>query len=315
MKNFNHFLLVITAFGVLFTSCSKDGPIGPAGPAGNTGTTGATGAVGATGADGTKIYSGTVVPAATLGANGDFYLNTATSMIYGPKTAAGWGTATSLVGATGSTGATGATGATGVAGVAGSKILSGTGVPAASVGSNGDYYLDPTNYLFYGPKASGAWPVPINLKGPKGDPGTANVIYSDWVTPSTYTKNTVFGTVYFTADIPASKVTQAILDQGSIIVYGKLNGYTTLIWPTNQVANLPISITYMIGAASNIDVWSALSSVGSIRISLTSSTNAYAGISNAHQFRYVIIPGGVNTLSNVNAKNYDEVKQVLHLRD
>lgn len=306
MKNFNYFLFVITAVAVVFASCSKDGPIGPAGPAGTTGATGATGAVGATGADGTKIYSGTVVPAATLGANGDFYLNTATSMLYGPKTAAGWGTATNLIGATGATGATG---------VAGSKILSGTGVPAASVGSNGDYYLDPANYLFYGPKASGAWPVPINLKGAKGDPGTANVIYSDWVTPSTYTKTTIFGTVYFTADIAASKVTQAILDQGTVIVYGKLNGYNPVIWPTDQVANLPISITYMSGVVSNIDVWSALNTVGSIRISLTSSTNAYGSISNAHQFRYIIIPGGVHTLSNVNSKNYDEVKQVLHLRD
>lgn len=312
MKNFNHFLLVITATTVLFTSCGKDGPIGPAGPIGTTGATGATGAVGATGADGTKIYSGAVVPAATLGANGDFYLNTATSMLYGPKTAAGWGTAKSLIGATGAPGATGATGATGVAG---SKILSGTGVPAASVGSNGDYYLDPTNYLFYGPKASGTWPVPINLKGAKGDPGTANVIYSDWVTPSTYTKTTIFGTINFTADIAASKVTQAILDQGTVIVYGKLDGYNPVIWPAAQVANLPISITYMSGTTSNIDVWSALSTVGSIRISLTSSTNAYNSISNAHKFRYIIIPGGVHTLSNVNSKNYDEVKQALHLRD
>nr|WP_199082436.1 collagen-like protein [Pedobacter sp. ASV19] len=312
MKIFNHFLLVITAVVVVFTSCSKDGPIGPAGPAG---TTGATGAVGATGADGTKIYSGTVVPAATLGANGDFYLNTATSMLYGPKTAAGWGTAKSLIGATGATGTTGATGATGATGVAGSKILSGTGVPAASVGSNGDYYLDPSNYLFYGPKANGAWPVPINLKGAKGDPGTANVIYSDWITPSTYTKATVFGTIYFTADIAASKVTQAILDQGTVIVYGKLDGYISSIWPTDQVANLPISITYMSGTTPNIDVWSALSTVGSIRISMTSSINAYGAISNAHQFRYVIIPGGVHTLSSVNSKNYGEVKQVLHLRD
>jgi len=303
MKNFNHFLFVITAVAVVFSACSKEGPIGPVGPAG---TTGATGAVGATGADGTKIYSGTVAPAATLGANGDFYLNTATSMLYGPKTAAGWGTATSLIGATGAAGATG---------VAGSKIISGTGVPAASAGSNGDYYLDPANYLFYGPKANGVWPVPINLKGAKGDPGTANVIYSDWITPSTYTKTTVFGTVYFTADIAASKVTQAILDQGTVIVYGKLNGYNPVIWPTDQVANLPISITYMSGAVSNIDIWSALGTVGSIRISLTSSTNAYSSISNAHQFRYVIIPGGVHTLSNVNSKNYDEVKQALHLRD
>ncbi|WP_214227385.1 hypothetical protein [Pedobacter sp. B4-66] len=300
MKKFNHFLLAITTATVLFTSCGKDGPIGPAGP------TGTTGAIGATGADGTKIYSGNVAPAAALGATGDFYLNTVTSILYGPKTAAGWGTSKSLIGATGSTGATGSPG---------SKIISGTGVPAASVGSNGDYYLNPANYLFYGPKVGGAWPVPINLKGAKGDPGTANVIYSDWVTPGTYTKTTIFGTVYFTADIAASKVTQAILDQGTVIVYGKLVGYNPVVWPTDQVANLPISITYLNGGNSNIDIWSALSTAGSIRISMTSSSNLYGSIANTHKFRYIIIPGGVQTLSRVNSKNYDEVKQTLHLRD
>ncbi|MEO6630153.1 MAG: hypothetical protein ABIN13_00485, partial [Mucilaginibacter sp.] len=220
--------------------------------------------------------------------------------------AAGWGAPTSLKGATGATGATGA---------AGSKIYSGTGVPASSLGSNGDFYLDVTTYLFYGPKAGGAWAVPINLKGPKGDPGTANVIYSDWYTPSTYTKTTIFGTINFIADIPATKITQAILDKGAVFVYGKLDGYNPVIWPTDQVSQLPIAINYMSGTTPNLDTWSGLCTVGSLRITLTSSTNAYSGISNAHQFRYVIVPGGVHTLGAVDPKNYKQVQQVLGLKD
>lgn len=300
------------AAAILFTSCGKDGAVGPTGPAGAAGTagaTGATGAVGATGADGTKIYHGTSAPAATLGATGDFYLNVSNSNFYGPKTSAGWGAATNLKGATGATGATGA------AGAAGSKIYSGATAPASTLGANGDYYLNSANYLFYGPKAGGTWPVPINLKGAKGDPGTANVIYSDWYTPSTYAQTTIFGTINFTADIAATKITQAILDKGSVLVYGKLNGYNPVIWPLDQVSQLPIAINYMSGTTPNLDTWSALCTVGNVRITLTSSTNAYTNISNAHQFRYIIIPGGVHTLSVVNLKNYKEVQQALHLNN
>jgi hypothetical protein len=59
------------------------------------------------------------------------------------------------------------------------------------------------------------------------------------------------------------------------------------------VAQLPIAITYLIGSTGNIDTWSALATVGNLRIELISSMNAYSSISTAHQFRYVIIPGGV----------------------
>lgn len=62
---------------------------------------GPTGATGATGADGATILSGTVAPAAGVGEEDDFYINTLTFEIYGPKTASGWGTPTSLVGPTG----------------------------------------------------------------------------------------------------------------------------------------------------------------------------------------------------------------------
>jgi hypothetical protein len=309
MKSLKLSFFSLAAAALIFTSCGKDGAVGPqgsTGPAGTTGATGAVGPTGATGADGTKIYSGTAAPTATIGANGDFYVNKTTGDFYGPKTAAGWGTATALKGPKGATGATG---------TAGSKIYSGSGVPDASLGTNGDYYLDVNTYLFYGPKAAGAWAVPINLKGAKGDTGTANVIYSDWYTPSTYTKVTVFGTDNFIADIPATKITQAILDKGSVLVYGKLNGYNPVIWPTDQVSQLPINISYMSGTTPNLDTWSGLYTVGSLRITLTSSINAYGSISNAHQFRYIIIPGGVHTLGSANPKNYNEVKALLHLRD
>ncbi len=309
MKKIISLLMLLTVVMLFAASCGKDGAVGPQGSTGATGATGPQGSVGATGADGTKIYSGTTAPASTLGNNGDFYLNVATSDFYGPKTAAGWGTPTNLKGATGATGAAGANG------VAGSKIYSGSGVPSATLGADGDYYLDATNYLFYGPKAGGAWPAPINLKGPQGPPGTANVIYSDWYTPSTYTKVTIFSTFHFQADIAASKITQDIIDNGTVIVYGKLDGYNPVIWPTAQVSGMPIVINYLSGTTPEIDTWSALITLGNVQIDMCNNNNVYGSISNAHSFRYVIIPGGVHTVNVTNFKNYNWAKQALHMPD
>ena len=59
------------------------------------------------------ILTGSGAPAATLGASGDLYLDTAAYQIYGPKTSGGWGSPTSLQGPKGDTGATGAQGSQG----------------------------------------------------------------------------------------------------------------------------------------------------------------------------------------------------------
>lgn len=131
--------------------------------------------------------------------------------------------------------------------------------------------------------------------GATGATGTANVIYSDWFTPATYIKDTVFGIWGFNYDKADAGITQKIIDSGTVITYGKLDGYVTSIWPTAQVSALPIIITYLDGSSSNIDTWSALVTPGNLRIRLVSSLNAYGGISNAHKFRYVIIPGGVKS--------------------
>ena len=131
--------------------------------------------------------------------------------------------------------------------------------------------------------------------GPAGPAGTANVIYSKWFTPGTYTKDTVFGMYQFYFNDTASLITQKALDSGVVITFGKLDGYTTAIWPTNQVAEMPITITYMEGSTVYNDLWSALATPGNLRIQFIDDHNLYNGISNAHQFRYVIIPGGVST--------------------
>jgi len=65
------------------------------------GPAGATGQTGATGAAGSQTLSGTGTPAATLGATGDYYLDKASYLLYGPKLTTGWGTAVLLKGPAG----------------------------------------------------------------------------------------------------------------------------------------------------------------------------------------------------------------------
>lgn len=83
--------------------------------------------------DGNIVIGGAGAPTSGIGVDGDFYLDTTTKTLYGPKTAGAWGAGSSLVGDTGPqgpagpTGPTGATGATGPAGPAGAD---GLGVPA-----------------------------------------------------------------------------------------------------------------------------------------------------------------------------------------
>ena len=92
------------------------------------------GAVGATGAAGKTVLNGTGAPSLAIGAVGDFYIDTATYEIYGPRATLSWGSPTNLIGATGATGSTGATGATGATGTA-ATIAVGT-VTTGSAGSS-----------------------------------------------------------------------------------------------------------------------------------------------------------------------------------
>lgn len=132
------------SWGVL----SAKGATGVTGPTGATGATGTTGATGATGAG-------------VTGATGP---TGAASNVAGPT------------GATGVTGPTGPTGPTGATGASGNATLSGNGVPSNSLGNNGDFYVDTTNKVLYGPKDSGAWPASgIALGGGSGGGSTPKV--------------------------------------------------------------------------------------------------------------------------------------------
>src|SRR5690606_30473975 len=89
--------LFLFAVELSIVSCKKHipGPQGAIGPEGEQGLAGK---------DGTTIGSGTTPPSSSVGKTGDFYLDLASGMLYGPKTAEGWPEPFSLKGDQGSPG-------------------------------------------------------------------------------------------------------------------------------------------------------------------------------------------------------------------
>jgi hypothetical protein len=152
--------------------------------------------------------------------------------------------------------------------------------------------------------------------GQQGVAGSANVIYSAWFTPNVWTEDTVFSLFNFNWNQAAPAITQPILDSGVVLVYGKLNGYVTTIWPHDQVGLLPITLMYSSSGTTYIDTWSAIVTLGNVRINLVDNNNAYGGISNAHSFRYVIIPGGMASADRVKRlpkMTYEQVAQLFNI--
>lgn len=156
---------------------------------------------------------------------------------------------------------------------------------------------------------------PAGPAGPQGTTGSANVIYSDWFSPPSFTTTTIFGIKNFDYTRPAPAITQAIIDSGIVLTYGKLSGYNPQVWPAGQVSQLPISLTYVQGNTMT-DTWSALDSVGKIRINFVNNLNYYSSISVQHSFRYIIVPGGAKVSGggrsiNFQSLSYNEVCDLL----
>lgn len=154
---------------------------GPTGQPGKPGQAGQAGTPGKPGADGKTILSGSGAPAATLGTVGDFYIDTTANAIYGPKNASGWGGPLRLMGPKGDPGQPGTPGADG------KTVLNGSGVPAAGLGTNGDFYIDTTANAIYGPKTNSGWGSPTSLVGAKGDQGSPGMSGFTTVTGATGT--------------------------------------------------------------------------------------------------------------------------------
>lgn len=172
MRKIINYAVALLVSVAMLSGCTKEGPAGKDGKNGRDGKDGI---------NGSSIITGTEVPKADIGTDGDFYLNISTSDFYGPKKAKNWGNPISLrglkgdrgekgekgdkgikgdtgeKGEKGEKGATGAKGRDGEKGTDGTKFFAGMGTPADSKGKEGDFYIDLLNKKFYGPKTNNQW--------------------------------------------------------------------------------------------------------------------------------------------------------------
>jgi hypothetical protein len=150
--------------------------------------------------------------------------------------------------------------------------------------------------------------------GPKGDTGTANVIYSPWLDVPYFGLDTVHNTdgtidtVLWGANIPANKLTQAILTSGEIKVYVNVGTSTT-----PNIVPLPYFDVYSFVSINPVFSLQKIFLYSDIDAgTYTESGQKY------QQYRYILIPGSVpGRLSKpaVNWNNYNEVKAYLGLTD
>jgi hypothetical protein len=159
------------------TGVSLIGPQGGQGPQGIQGTQGPQGIQGVQGIPGNTILYGTIDPVAGAGNNGDFFINTTTNFLFGPKTGGAWPAGISLIGPQGIQGIQGIQGLQGPQGNQGIQGLTGTrgslwyvgsGAPGTITGQlNNDQYLNASTGDTY-TLTSGAWSLTGNIRGPAG---------------------------------------------------------------------------------------------------------------------------------------------------
>jgi hypothetical protein len=132
---------------------------------------------------------------------------------------------------------------------------------------------------------------------PAADQAESGVIGSEWFFPVTASKNTwdVYGTVnggkYFRTEFAAPDVTQEVIENSVILVYGKLTGYDGNVWLEDHVGLLP-TVVYRTSFIASTDEWSVAMSPGRISVRIYNNQNYYPGSQPdpGHSFRYIIIP-------------------------
>jgi hypothetical protein len=148
---------------------NEQGPPGPQGPAGP---------IGPQGVPGNTVLYGPTDPSSVMGIDGNFYINTTTHMMFGPKSGGAWPAGVSLIGPQG---------------IPGNTLLYGAGPPAAGTGVDGNFYIDTTAHFLYGPKAAGAWPAGTSLVGPQGPQGIQGIQGPPGAVPEAPTDGQVYG--------------------------------------------------------------------------------------------------------------------------
>lgn len=153
-------------------------------------------------------------------------------------------------------GDTGPVGPSGAQGISGNTILSGNGAPANSLGVAGDFYLDLSGLMLYGPKTAAGWGSGVVLKGSQGPEGNAdvkvdtfNIASPDWIYSAVYWFSTSAGSSqgyvskYF--DHAQALLSSDLIKTGQISIYAT----TYTLFETTMWTPLPYSFTENLNAA------------------------------------------------------------------
>jgi hypothetical protein len=127
--------------------------------------------------------------------------------------------------------------------------------------------------------------------GKDGATGTANVIYSDWVNAPAATPETIDGTNGMSTSLNAPKLTEEILNNGTILVYMDFGG---------GIYQLPYTSTAG-GSANTIKFISTLGKIKIFRFK-HSADGTTIGLPTFLRYRYILIPGGVSATDGKSVK-------------
>ena len=137
-----------------------------------------------------------------------------------------------------------------------------------------------------GPEGSQGAQGPEGPPGTDGEPGTANVIYSDWIRlgdVASPADTTILSRSYARYHLPAPEVTQEVIDGASVTVYYSLVGMTT---------KLPFVLAG-VGGDDPVAITFGLLEPGYITLLSQRLDNEPFTLNLNSEFRYVIIPGGI----------------------
>jgi hypothetical protein len=152
---------------------------------------------------------------------------------------------------------------------------------------------------------------PAGPEGPKGDTGVANVMYSDWLDvpflPDTiHTSGGDIDTIGYYSGIDVPQLTADLLNTADVKVYvNLLTADDPVIAPLPYVEESGIVIRFLayketIEFSSNVDAGTYLDQTNKKRL----------------QYRYIIVPGGVNVRkAAVDWNDYKAVKAYLNLKN
>jgi hypothetical protein len=198
-------------------------------------------------------------------------------------------------GGIGPEGPAGPQGIQGIPGLDGKTIRNGSGAPASGLGVDGDFYIDTSNNLIYGPKTGGSWGSGTSIVGPAGPTGATGATGADGQSSSFY-------------DYKA-KTNATSGDPGN----------TYLLWNnTAQTSATQINVSHINADQYDIDVLLALITTGTIFIIQDSgNSNNYQKwqVSGAPvlQTGYVEYPVTLVTSSGTGSSNFGNNLNVLFI--